>query len=102
MYEIASRIAAEHEEEDARQQDMEMQQNGSYENCTTTLSPSITTKSSSRCFTVSVIAWCVLLTLLVVAALILSARSLSVSSESGSCQCSLVKEEVSTLFDIIG
>ena len=94
----ASRIA-EYEEVDERRKDMEMQQNVSYGNFTTH-SPAITMKKApkkneynlSRCLIVFVIAWCVLLTLLVLAALILSARTLSVSSESGSCQCSQVKQ----------
>ena len=95
----AARVA-EYEEVDERrqdmeiQQDLEMQQNVSYGNFTTHSSVITKKKASlkrnkfnlSRCLTGFLIVWRVLLTVLVLAALILSARSLTVSSGSGSCQ----------------
>ena len=101
----AARVA-EYEEVDERrqdmeiQQDLEMQQNVSYGNFTRHSSAITKKKDStkknkfnlSRCLTGFLIVWRVLLTVLVLAALILSARSLTVSSDRGSCQCPQEKQ----------
>ena len=87
-----------YEEVGERRQDVEMQ-NVRYGNFATH-SPAINKKKASkknkfnlsRCLIVSVIGWCAFLTLLVLAALILSAWSLTVPSGSESCQCSQVKQ----------
>ena len=104
----AAGVAEYEEVMDEKLRDMEMQQNVSYGNFTTH-SPTFTKKKKaskmdkfnpSRCLVVFVIAWCALLNLLVLAALILSARSLAVSSSSGSCQCPQVKQ-VSSLRQVV-
>ena len=96
----AAGVAEYEEVMDEKLRDMEMQQNVSYGNFITH-SAAFTKKKKaskmdkfnlSRCLVVFIIAWCALLNLLVLAALILSARSLTVSSGSGSCQCPQVKQ----------
>ena len=85
----------EYEVVDERRRDIEMQQNVSYGNSQPTAQPTkkkVARNDKFKLFQCSIITWCAILTVLVLAALILSAWSLTVSSDIGSCQCSQEKQ----------